>query len=303
MAFYDRMAPVSSDPSSVSWHEARDLVVEAYGEFSDEAGRIIGDFFDRRWIDAPVRPNKRNGAFCMTRLPGVHPYILMNFTGDRRSVLTLAHELGHGLHGMLAQPLGALNADTPLTLAETASVFGEALTFDRLVAADDDPARRLDLLVGRMDDAIATVFRQIAMNRFEHAVHTARREEGELSADRFGEAWLETQRAMLGDAVDLEGGYDTWWSYVPHYVVSPGYVYAYTFGYLFSLAIFRNWQREGDALVEPYLDLLRAGGSRAPEELAEMVGLDLRTDRIWHDGLEAIDEVMGQAEQLARELE
>ena len=249
-----------------------------------------------------MRPIKRNGAFCVTRVPGVHPYVLMNFTGDRRSVLTLAHELGHGLHGALAQPLGGLNADTPLTLAETASVFGEALTFDRLVAADDDPARRLDLLIGRLDDGMATVFRQIAMNRFEDAVHTERREQGELAPDRFGEFWIQTQTAMLGDAVDLDG-YETWWSYVPHYVVSPGYVYAYTFVYLFSLAIFRNWQRQGDALVEPYLDVLRAGGSRTPEELAQMVGLDLTSDRIWHDGLEAVDEVMGQAEELATTLE
>jgi oligoendopeptidase F len=299
LAFYDRLAPVSQDTAQVGWDDARDVVVGAYSEFSDDAGRIVADFFDRRWIDAPVRANKRPGAYCMTRVPGVHPYVLMNYTGDRRSVLTLAHELGHGLHGALAQERGALNSDTPLTLAETASVFGEALTFDRLVTREDDPVRRLDLVIGRLDDAVATVFRQIAMNRFEHAVHTARRDQGELAPEHFGAAWLESQTAMLGDAVDLDGGYDIWWSYVPHYVVSPGYVYAYTFGYLFSLAIFRAWQREGDALVEPYFDLLRAGGSRAPEELAEVVGLDLGSDRIWYDGLEAVDELMRQAEELA----
>ena len=166
------------------------------------------------------------------------------------------------------------------------------------MAADDDPARRLDLLIGPLDDGMATVFRQIAMNRFEDAVHTERRERGRAGARPLREFWIETQTAMLGDAVDLDG-YESWWSYVPHYVVAPGYVYAYTFGYLFSLAIFRNWQRQGDALVEPYLDVLRAGGSRTPEELAQMVGLDLTSDRIWHDGLEALDEVMGQAEKLA----
>jgi oligoendopeptidase F len=299
LAFYDRLAPVSQDTAQVGWDDARDLVVEAYTEFSDEAGRIVADFFERRWIDAPIRANKRPGAYCMTRVPDVHPYVLMNYTGDRRSVLTLAHELGHGLHGYLAQERGALNAETPLTVAETASVFGEALTFDRLVSGEEDPSRRLDLVIGRLDDAVATIFRQIAMNRFEDTVHKARREDGELAPERFGEAWLDSQRAMLGEAVDLEGGYDVWWSYVPHYVVAPGYVYAYTFGYLFSLAIFRAWQREGDALVQPYFDVLRAGGSRAPEELAEVVGLDLRSDRIWYDGLEAVDELMSQAEALA----
>ncbi len=235
----------------------------------------------------------------MTRVPGVHPYVLMNFTGDRRSVLTLAHELGHGLHGSLAQERGVFNSQTPLTLAETASVFGEALVFRRLVAEEDNAERRLDLLVGRIDDAVATVFRQIALNRFEDGVHTARREEGELSGDRLSELWIDVQESMLGD-VDL-AGYETWWSYVPHYVVSPGYVYAYAYGYLFSLAIFRKWEREGESMVEPYLDLLRAGGSQPPERLAAIVGLDLSAPELWTDGLSAIDELMGQAEALAAE--
>jgi oligoendopeptidase F len=285
----------------VTWDDARDLVLDAYGDFSAEARGITERFFAQRWIDAPPRENKSTGAYCMTRVPGVHPYILMNFTGQRRSVLTLAHELGHGLHGVLAQDRGALNSQSPLTLSETASVFGEALVFGRLLGAEEDPSRRLDLLIGRLDDGIATVFRQIAMNRFEDAVHTARRSEGELSPDRLAELWIGTQSAMLGEAVDLDG-YDTWWSYVPHYVVSPGYVYAYSFGYLFSLAIFRRWQREGDALVEPYFELLRAGGSRAPEELAGLVGIDLGSSEIWDDGLAAIDEVMAEAEQAAAAL-
>ena len=297
LAHYDRLAPASSTETSTSWGEAVVLVSEAYMSFSPEAGRVVSDFFERSWIDAPVRPDKQVGAYCMTRVPDVHPYVLMNFTGDRRSVLTLAHELGHGLHGYLAQERGVFNSETPLTLSETASVFGEALAFRRLLAGKDDPKRRLDLLVGRLDDAVATVFRQIAMNRFEDRVHTARREEGELSPDRFAELWIEAQSAMLGD-VDLDG-YETWWSYVPHYVVSPGYVYAYAYGYLFSLAIFRKWEREGESIVEPYLDLLRAGGSEAPERLAAIVGLDLADAALWTDGLAAVDELLREAEALA----
>ncbi len=297
LAHFDRMAPATTEAESMSWDDARGFVGDAYADFSPEAARIVGEFFDRRWIDAPVRPDKMNGAYCMTRVPGVHPYVLLNFTGDRRSVLTLAHELGHGIHGYLSQERGLFNAETPLTLAETASVFGEALTFKRLLADEPDPSRRLDLLVGRIDDSIATVSRQIAMNRFEDRVHAARREEGELAPDRFAELWIETQQRMLGD-VDL-GGYEQWWSYVPHYVVSPGYVYAYAYGYLFSLAIFRKWEREGDSMVEPYFDLLRAGGSDSPERLAAMVGLDVTDPQIWADGLGGIDELLAEAERLA----
>jgi oligoendopeptidase F len=298
LAHYDRMAPVSKTAVTLTWEEAARLVADSYASFSPEAGRIVSDFFERRWVDAPVRPDKHIGAYCMTRVPGVHPYVLMNYTGDRRSVLTLAHELGHGLHGVLAQDRGVFNSETPLTLAETASVFGEALTFRNLLEGESDAQRRLDLLVGRIDDAIATVFRQIALNRFEDAVQTERRERGEIAADRFSAIWEETQVAMLGESIDLDG-YAIWWSYVPHFVVSPGYVYAYAYGYLFSLAIFRRWERESDTLVEPYLDLLRAGGSQPPEQLARIVGLDLGDRALWEDGLAAIDDLLGEAEELA----
>ena len=249
-----------------------------------------------------MRPDKRTGAFCATTVPGVHPYVLMNYTGDRRSILTLAHELGHGLHGVLAQPLGLFNSSTPLTTAETASVFGEALTFKRLLADEDDPRRRLDLLAGRIEDAIATTFRQIAMNRFEHAVHTERREEGELAPDRFGELWLEAQTALFGDSVDLDGLRRRGGATSRTSPASPGYVYAYAYGYLFSLAIYRRYEQEGDAMVEPYLDLLRAGGSRAPEELAALVGLDLTDPAIWAAGIDALAEELDEAERLAAEI-
>ena len=208
----------------------------------------------------------------------------MNYAGERRSVLTLAHELGHGLHGMLAQDLGLLNASTPLTLAETASVFGEALTFERLMEREDDPRARLDLLVGRIDDTIATVFRQIALNRFEHAIHTGRREEGELPVERVSELWTQEQERMLGDSVEVTENYGIWWSYVPHFIAVPGYVYAYSFGYLFSLAIYRRYLDEGESLVEPYLDLLRAGGSAPPAELASRLGFDIGDPGFWSAG-------------------
>ena len=299
---YDRFAPISSDAGKVAWDEARTVVVEAYSGFSDEAGAIVARFFDESWIDGPVRPDKRTGAFCATTIPDVHPYVLMNYTGDRRAILTLAHELGHGLHGVLAQPLGYINSSTPLTTAETASVFGEALTFERLLAQEDDPHRRLDLLAGRIEDAIATTFRQIAMNRFEEAVHTERRGAGELAPERFGELWLECQSGLFGDSVGLDG-YVPWWSYIPHFTGAPGYVYAYAFGYLFSLAIYRRYVAEGEAMVGPYLDLLRAGGSQSPEELARIVELDLTDPSIWASGLDALGAELDEAERLADELE
>ena len=301
LAHYDRFAPVADDASKTSWNEARRIVVDAYSSFSTEAGAAVERFFDDDWIDAPVRPDKRHGAYCATNVPGVHPYVFMNYTGDRRSILTLAHELGHALHGSMAQPLGLFNASTPLTTAETASVFGEALTFKGLLAVEDDPRKRLDLLTGQLEDAIATTFRQIAMNRFENLAHNERRDEGELSADRLSELWIECQSELFGDSVSVED-YDTWWSYIPHFMGTPGYVYAYAYGYLFALAIFRSYQREGDSMVAPYLDLLRAGGSKSPEELARMVGLDLTDPSIWASGIDAIADDLDEAEALAVEI-
>ncbi len=301
LSFYDRMAPLAEDTEQVEWSEAKTLVLDAFSDFSSETGDIIERFFAESWIDAPPRDGKRPGAFCATNVPGVHPYVFMNYTGDRRSVLTLAHELGHGLHGYLAQPLGLFNASSPLTTAETASVFGEALTFKRLLAIEEDPQRRLNLLAGRIEDSIGTVYRQIALNRFEHAVHTSRREEGELSPEKFEELWLDSQLKLFGDSVDTDG-YATWWSYIPHFIGTPGYVYAYSYGFLFALSIFRKYELEGDSMVEPYLDVLRAGGSKTPEELAEMVGLDLTDRRIWDAGIDALAVELDEAEALAVDL-
>ncbi len=301
LAHYDRMAPIGDDPIRIPWSEAAQVCLEAYADFSDETGRIVARFFEEGWIDAPPRENKRTGAFCATSIPDVHPYVFLNYTGDRRSVLTLAHELGHGLHGYLAMPLGLFNASTPLTTAETASVFGEALAFKRLLALEEDPRRRLNLLAGRIEDTIATVFRQIAMNRFEDAVHTTRRDEGELSVERIEELWLDSQHRLFGDSVDTRG-YGSWWSYVSHFIGTPGYVYAYSYGCLFALSIFRKYELEGDSMVEPYLDVLRAGGSKAPEELASMVGLDLTDPAIWDGGIDALAAELDEAEALAAEV-
>ena len=259
-------------------------------------------FFDESWIDAPIRDNKRGGAFCSYTVPSVHPYVLLNFTARRRDVLTMAHELGHGLHAALSQPQGLFHHSTPLTLAETASVFGETLTFARMLDEAPDDQARLSLLADRIDGAIATVFRQMAMNRFEHLVHTGRRSQGELSTERFSELWVETQTELFGDSVEITDGYRTWWSYIPHFINTPGYVYAYAYGQLLALSVYQRYLQEGEAFVPAYLELLSAGGSRNPEELGAIVGIDLSDPGFWDAGLDLVDAQLRDAESLADRL-
>jgi oligoendopeptidase F len=299
LADYDRSAPVLSEDVSFSFGEARDLVLTTYDSFSPEAGNVVRRFFQENWVDAPVRPHKRGGAFCAYTVPSVHPYVLLNFTARRRDVLTMAHELGHGLHAALAQPQGVFHQGTPLTLAETASVFGEALVFGRMLEAATDDDSRLSLLAERIDGAIATVFRQIAMNRFEHLVHTRRRSEGELSVDRICEFWSESQAELFGDSVDMTEGYRMWWSYVPHFINSPGYVYAYAYGQLLALSVYGRYVQQGESFAPAYLELLAAGGSRGPEELGEIVGIDLADPGFWSSGLELVEGQLREAEELA----
>ncbi|MGI8864426.1 MAG: M3 family oligoendopeptidase, partial [Solirubrobacteraceae bacterium] len=299
LADYDRAAPVLPEEVTFSYAQSRELVLETYDAFSPDAGRVVRRFFDEHWVDAPVRPHKRGGAFCAYTVPSVHPYVLLNFTARRRDVLTMAHELGHGLHAALAQSQGVFHQSTPLTLAETASVFGEALTFGRMLEAADDDDARLSLLADRIDGAIATVFRQMAMNRFEHLIHTGRRTDGELSADRMSELWVETQAELFGDSVEITEGYRTWWSYVPHFINTPGYVYAYAYGQLLALSVYKRYLEEGDSFVPRYLELLSAGGSRNPEELAAMVGIDLADPGFWDAGLKLVEEQLSAAEELA----
>jgi oligoendopeptidase F len=232
----------------------------------------------------------------------VHPFVLLNYTSRRRDVLTLAHELGHGLHAALARPRGPLEQHTPLTVSETASVFGETLVFRRLLDAADTPQSRLALLAENIEGSIATVFRQTAMNRFEELVHTARRGEGELSVDRFGELWHQSQAELLGDAVEITDGYRMWWSYVPHFIGTPGYVYAYAYGQLLALSVYRRYLEEGEEFVPRYLELLAAGGSRSPEDLAAIAGLDLADPSFWAKGLDLVREQLEAAEAAAAEV-
>jgi oligoendopeptidase F len=299
LADYDRAAPVLAQDVTFGFGHARELVLDTYDAFSPDAGAIARQFFEERWIDAPARPGKRGGAFCSYTVPSVHPYVLLNFTARRRDVLTMAHELGHGLHAALAQPQGLFHQSTPLTLAETASVFGEALVFGRMLDAESDPQLRLGLLADRLDGAIATVFRQIAMYSFEDLVHTGRRTEGELSTDRINELWIQSQSDLFGDAVELSEGYSMWWSYVPHFINTPGYVYAYAYGQLLALSIYRRYLELGESFVPQYLGLLSAGGSRSPEELAAMVGIDLTDPDFWSAGLKLVEEQLEAAEQAA----
>jgi oligoendopeptidase F len=293
------MASVADGQRDIGWTEATSVVRDAYRSFSPDLATIVDRFIDEGWIDAPMRPGKQPGAFCAYAVPSLHPYVLLNWTSKSRDVLTLAHELGHGVHAYLAREQGIFHQATPLTLAETASVFGETVTNKRLLGMLDDPGERFALLASTIDDSIATVFRQVAMNRFEHASHTARREEGELSVERFGDLWIETQAAMMGDSVELTDGYRSWWSYIPHFMGTPGYVYAYAYGQLLALSVYARYERSGASFVPAYLELLAAGGSRSPSELGSIVDCDLNDPGFWDSGLAIIEAQLVEAETAA----
>jgi oligoendopeptidase F len=301
LAYWDRMAPVAEAEDHIPFDEAREIVLDCYSRFSAELGEAAGAFFADGYIDGPPRPGKRGGAFCSYTVPSRHPYVMLNYTSRPHDVLTMAHELGHGVHASLARPQGIFQFTTPLTLAETASIFGETIVLERLLERAPGPAERLSLLAGSLDGAVAAVFRQIAMNRFEDAMHRARREIGELPPERFGELWLGTQADLLGDAVDLHDDYGVWWSYVPHFIDTPGYVYAYAYGHLLALSVYRRYEEAGAGFVSSYLDLLRAGGSLPPEELGRIVGVDLGDPGFWSAGLDLIERQLEDAERAARE--
>ncbi len=301
LADYDRMAAVTQDEVTFTYGEACELVRDCYHSFSPELGDLVRRFYDERWIDAPVRPGKRGGAFCASATPAVHPYVMLNYTARRRDVLTLAHELGHGVHFALAARQGIFHQGTPLTLAETASVFGETIVFGRILEEDSSPESRLALLAENLEGAIATVFRQVAMNRFEDLAHTARREQGELSVERLGDLWAESQSEMLGDSVEITDGYRSWWSYIPHFINTPGYVYAYAYGQLLALSVYQRYEQQGADFVPQYLEMLAAGGSRSPEELGAIVGVDLADPGFWDAGLDIIERQLQEAEAAARD--
>jgi oligoendopeptidase F len=299
---YDRYAPLFPDLPSCDWPRARQIVEESYAAFSPQAGDIIRQFFTRNWIDAELREGKRGGAFSSSAVPSVHPYILMNYTDKLRDVMTLAHELGHGLHQYLSRPIGYLQCHTPLTTAEMASVFGEMLTFQRLQQVFTEPRTRLAMLCSKIEDGFATVFRQIVLTRFEQRLHQARAEQGELPTERINEVWMEANRPMHGDVVQLTGGYAWWWLYIGHFIHVPFYCYAYAFGELLVLALVQKYKQEGPAFVPRYLDLLASGGSDAPHVLLAKLGVDVNDPGFWELGLKLLGDMVREAEHLAEQL-
>ncbi len=295
---YDRYAPVQFHVPECDWPEACRIVRGAYHDFSPRMGEIVAEFLDRRWVDAEPRPGKRGGAFCSATVPSAHPYILMNYTGTMNDVMTLAHELGHGVHQRLAQPRGILQNTTPLTVAESASVFGEMLVFQRLIRSQQEPQVRLALLCRKLEDSFATVFRQITLTRFEELLH-ARRAAEELSAEQLDELWIEANRPMHGEVVHLTEGYRRWWLYISHFVHTPFYCYAYSFGELLVLSLWKRYQEEGAPFVPKYVELLEAGGSDTPHDLVARIGLDLNDPGFWDAGLSVLREFLEEAQELA----
>lgn len=298
LAHWDRNAPLPfAATGSIPWDEARSMVLTAYTAFSPEMSDIAKRFFTDRWIDAAVRPGKAPGAFSHPTTPSAHPYVLMNYQGKPRDVMTLAHELGHGVHQVLAAKNGALMAPTPLTLAETASVFGEMLTFKRLLSQTKNAKQRQALLAGKVEDMINTVVRQIAFYSFERAIHTERRN-GELTAERIGEIWLNVQRESLGPAIDIRPGYENFWMYIPHFIHSPFYVYAYAFGDCLVNSLYAVYENAQDGFAERYLAMLAAGGTKHYSELLMPFGLDAKDPKFWDGGLSVISGMIDELEAM-----
>jgi oligoendopeptidase F len=300
LAFWDRNAPLPDKPDrTIAWPEAEAMVLGAYGGFAPEMAGIARNFFERSWIDAAVRPGKSPGAFSASTVPSVHPYVLMNYQGKPRDVMTLAHELGHGVHQWLAREQGPLLAPTPLTLAETASVFGEMLTFKALLAETSDAKERKALIAGKVEDMLNTVVRQIAFYTFERKVHEERRK-GELTSDRIGEIWMEVQGESLGPAIDLGSGYEVFWTYIPHFIHSPFYVYAYAFGDCLVNSLYGLYRESHPGFVAKYFDMLRAGGSKHHSEMLAPFGLDASEPAFWGKGLDVISSMIDELEAMER---
>ncbi len=298
LPYWDRNAPLPKvDQRTIPWTEARDTVLTAYEAFSPDMAGIARRFFDRNWIDAPTRPGKAPGAFAHPTVPSVHPYVLVNYQGKPRDVMTLAHELGHGVHQVLAGPNGALMAPTPLTLAETASVFGEMLTFRKLLAATTNTSQRRAMLAAKVEDMINTVVRQIAFYLFERKVHLARAK-GELTTEQINALWLSVQAESLGPAITLDAGYEPFWAYIPHFIHSPFYVYAYAFGDCLVNSLYGVYQKAGDGFAEQYMALLAAGGAKPYGELLAPFGLDARDPGFWQVGLGMIEGMIIELEAM-----
>jgi oligoendopeptidase F len=298
LPYWDRNAPLPEDlDRTIAWDEARRQVLGAYRAFSPDLADVGGRFFEHAWIDAPARPGKASGAFAHPTVPSAHPYLLLNYQGRTRDVMTLAHELGHGVHQVLAGPQGHLMADTPLTLAETASVFGEMLTFRALLAAETDPARRKIMLAEKVEDMLNTVVRQIAFHEFERQIHDRRRQ-GELSAGELGEVWLAVQRESLGPVFEFDDDYRIYWAYIPHFIHAPFYVYAYAFGDCLVNSLYAVYQDSAEGFAEKYLDMLRAGGTKRHKELLAPFGLDASDPDFWAKGLSVIEGLIDELEEI-----
>ncbi|MCZ6676965.1 MAG: M3 family oligoendopeptidase [Candidatus Poribacteria bacterium] len=301
LTHYDRYAPVTSERTTLSFDEAKTIVLDAFGKFSPRLSEIAEPFFSQRWIDAAPHVGKRGGAFCAGITPDLHPYVFMNYVGAPRDVMTLAHELGHGVHDVFASKQNLLNYHPVLPLAETASTFGEMLVFDKLQSTLSSPQERLALLCNKIEDTFATVFRQIAMYRFEKDAHRLRREKGEQTAEAYGEIWQRTMQEMFGDSLTLGDEHKWWWLYVPHVYRMPFYVYAYAFGELLVLSLYAQYQRDGESFVLRYFDLLSAGGSAAPARLVADMGIDIASRDFWQGGCDLIRQRVEQAKALADE--
>ncbi len=302
LALYDQYAPVAAEPPVFSFEKAREVILEAFGAFAAPFRSIASEFFVKDWIDAEIRKGKRGGAFCASPSPRLHPYILCNYADNLRDVMTLAHELGHGLHGCLSRKQSFLNYDTPLTTAETASVFGEMLVFDYLVERQSDPRIQLALIAGKIEDSAATVFRQNVLTRFEEAVFSKRRD-GRLTPRAVGDLWLEANARYYGDAVEMTEGYRWGWSYIPHFIHSRFYCYSYIFGELLVLSLYRMYKEEGKSFVPKYLALLEAGGSDSPESLLEPLGVDIHDPKFWQKGFDEIASLVERVETLVKQID
>ncbi len=296
---YDRYAPLGSEREQVPWEKAKEIVLSSFGEFSSEMKKTASLFFEKSWIDAELRDGKRGGAFSHGTVPSVHPYVFTNYTGKPRDVMILAHELGHGVHQYLSRRQGYLQAHTPLTTAETASVFAEMLVFHRLKEEETRSEGRLILVAEKLEDIMATVFRQAVLTRFEQSLHSERRDKGELATPRINELWIEANRQMFGDSVTLTENYSYWWLYIPHFIHSPFYCYAYSFGELLTLALYGMFLERGKSFVPDYMGLLRSGGSASPAELLRGVGVDINDPDFWQSGLNVIGAMVDEVEELA----
>ena len=296
---YDRYAPLPGLPDKlVSWEECKKMVLDGFRSFSPEMADIAELFFTEGWIHAPLLDGKRGGAFAHPAVPDANPFVLVNYTGNLRDVSTVAHELGHGIHQYLAREKGYFNSDTPLVLAETASVFAELLIFHKQLEILEDPAERRAFICQKLESIFATVFRQISMNRFEDMIHNRRRERGEVSTAKLSELWMESQTAMFGQSVSLTEQYRIWWSYIPHFLHSPGYVYSYAFGELLVLSLYDCYQKEGESFVPKYLHLLAQGGSASPYELLAPFTIDLNDPSFWQGGLRVIENMLKDIENV-----